>query len=91
MKVACSISTSFLNIAVYGMAIPVFVLTGHIPPTTRLFCLPVLVLCANFQPTLIFIVTHEIREAGLGELFLKNILCYATMLSTALDTEEAES
>jgi len=40
---------------------------------------------------LIFIVTHEIREAGLGELFLKNILCYATMLSTALDTEEAES
>lgn len=30
------------------MAIPVFVLTGHIPPTTRLFCLPVLVLCANF-------------------------------------------
>ena len=47
------VSTSFLNIAVYGMAISVFVLTGHIPPTTHLSPLPVLVMCTNFPTTML--------------------------------------
>ena len=46
-------------IAVYGMAISVFVLTGHIPPTTHLSLFPVLVLCANFPTTMLVLTVMQ--------------------------------